>query len=109
MMSVITAEACAHALIGSARPKDDDLPALLAGELQALDPMGWFRWRCLAATALVEAGYEEGSVRRTLELDTVRVASAIHKIPNAQSADRAEAAYTRLLDLGLFARCEAGK
>lgn len=107
MLTPLTAEACAHALIGTARPNDDDLPALLAGDLEELDPSGWRKWRCLAATALLSVGFDRAQVHRELHLTDTACAGGVEGIPSEDGKTRARRAVQRLRAEGLWPRFEA--
>jgi hypothetical protein len=107
MLSALTAEACAHALIGSARRNDDDLDALLAGDLEELDPAGWRKWRCLAATALLSVGFGRAQVHRAMQLTDTACAGGPEGIPSAAGQKRARRAVRRLRRHDIYARFEA--
>ena len=87
-----TAHTIALALIGSERPKDRDLDALLDGVLPELAPKVWLDWRVLAATALIEAGYDSDAVHRALEITNRRAMPACKHIPKVTFKARAERA-----------------
>jgi hypothetical protein len=107
MLTPLTAEACAHALIGAARPNDDDLPALLAGDLEELDPIGWRKWRCLAATALLSVGFDRGQVHRALLLTDTSCAGGVEGIPSEDGKQRARRAVQQLRAHDIWPRFEA--
>ncbi|MGB3625211.1 MAG: hypothetical protein WA989_05275 [Henriciella sp.] len=106
MMSAVTAEACAQALIASAREGAADLSVLRDLDPEALPEDVWFKWRCLAATALIHVGYDPDQVHRVMEIESVRVPSEAWKIPNLTSASRASAAVLKLSERALYPRCE---
>ncbi|MEM8615455.1 MAG: hypothetical protein AAGF20_00820 [Pseudomonadota bacterium] len=98
--AVPSADVFAIALIASERPKDDDITALMGGDLPALAPRVWEIWRLLAGTALLAAGWHSDVVHRVLELNDCRCASCISDIPNKANRERAAHALYALREAG---------
>jgi hypothetical protein len=100
---VASADAIAHALIGSA---DDevDVEILLSGKYPKTYAKDWRRWRLMAACALNVCGYDEAATCKSLDITCELPPSHPQDVPNSDLRSRAHNAVAHLSERGFDVR-----
>lgn len=99
MGTIPSADAIAHALIGSVQD-EADIHILVGGKFQKNYPREWRKWRLMAACALNICGYCPDATRKALEIETELPPSNPENVPSLALRRRALAAQDRLIRRG---------